>query len=181
MRRRMASLLNVISLLLCVLMLLLWLRSYHRSDTLKWTGRVLNWKDVSKLRIVMIYSGQGCLELAVAQDPYWSARDAVIADPWQYVAQNYPEHPANAQIEFGYKRTWHNFGAITGGDEGTRTTTIVSMSIDSYRNVAFGPGRVLGSVEHFQALSLPHWIFVLLFGLLPARKILRWIRQYRHG
>src|SRR5438067_11750652 len=152
MRRVMATLLHWISLLLCVLMLLLWLRSYQRSDTLRWTGRVLDWKDVS--RIVMIYSGQGCLEFAVAQDRYWSARDAVIADPWQYLAQDYPEYPANAQIESGSKRTWHNFGAIAGSDEGMRPTTIISMSLssDSRRTIAFGPGRILGSVEHFRAV-----------------------------
>jgi hypothetical protein len=179
MRRWLARLLHAISLLLCVLMLLLWVRSYYRSDTLRWAGRFLETGEASKLRIVMIYSGQGCLEFAAAQDTYWVASDAVIAEPWLYVADNRPQHPSETQTKLRSKRAWNNFGVLTGSDDGETGTVIVAgLSSDSYRTIATGPGWILGLVESFKAVWVPHWVFVLLFGVLPLLRACRRVQQH---
>ena len=67
MKRWAAKFINGLSLLMCVSAVFLWVRSYYLSDTLRWTGRVLEHSESSKLRILMIYSGQGCIEIAAAR------------------------------------------------------------------------------------------------------------------
>jgi hypothetical protein len=170
-----------ISLLMCMLTSALWMRSYRRSDTIRWVGRTFEIREPSKLRVVMIYSGQGCIEVAMARDPYWSARDSAITHPWMYVVEDKPKHPAMTQIrsgstlflvedepalpamsqvQAGSKRTWGGFGMISGGTEGP----------------AAGPGFALLSwTESFKAVWMPHWFLTLLFGALPAQKAYRWM------
>ena len=169
-------------LLMLTFTVLLWVRSYYRSDTLRWTGRLFEQKEISKLRILMIYSGQGCIEVATAQDPYWSSTDGAIAEPWLYLANYNPEHPANTRVNCRSKQNWHNFGIIVGSDEESADGSIPPIyTWGRFTTVAAGPGLILGHVESFTALWLPHWLLVLLFGAVPARKTWRWLKAKRKG
>src|SRR5687767_9519205 len=111
-----------VSVVMCVLSCLLWKRSYERADAIRWIGRMFEIGDVSKLRVVMVYSGQGCIEVAVARDGYWSARDTAIANPWVYATEDKPGHPSMTAVDSGSKRTFDGFYP-TGGDWGPPATT----------------------------------------------------------
>jgi hypothetical protein len=86
MRRRLFSILSALSLLLCVAVVVLWVRSYIMPDAVAWTGagRLIEWSIHSKRGRIGIEGIQTSNSVATAASRWtWDSGDSFWA-PWDW-------------------------------------------------------------------------------------------------
>src|SRR3954468_1641153 len=93
MKRRIANVLSAISLVLCLACAMLWVRSYFRSDSVRFAKVVDKGEQPWRVRTLMIYSGKGCVEVAVGRDAYYLPERGTMEEWWFYRGEDRPVHP----------------------------------------------------------------------------------------
>lgn len=192
MRRHLATFSFFFSLLLCVTVGLLWLRSVVTSDSLRYETKqhspgYLRWRQVS----LDSDRGEFVFQYYTAEyvsDVPWAARriDAMAAGDERYAFAHLLGHFPRATWKatpLGTERFSHPYGTIwlTGkmaSEEPTWATRLRRLGF----HWAASPREPLRAFDDpmtlwttVRAVGAPYWFVLLLTAILPARRLRRWL------
>jgi hypothetical protein len=151
-RRRLFTILSVLSLLLCLATLILWVRSYRYGEGVRYTLPSLrNWR---------VQSLRGQLGFATG-----------VEEPSLQVWANFP---------VGWSR-WSDPARLRLTDQEFSEAHSPSARRRSVWFLGFG-FHFLHSVRYpFHDIAVPHWFLALLFAILPPLHLRAILRSRRHG
>jgi hypothetical protein len=155
MKRRLLNLLTVLSLMLCVVMCVLWMRSYWRTDYFAYTGVKPRGQEVRSSEIA-IQAHRGRVVAVLNEQRFAvSAENYVEIFPRRWLLQSFER----TQAPLGPISNWGGFG---------------------YSAVS-GP-RPQSNVMREVWIGFPLWFPAALFTLLPAARLYRRLRpRHRPG
>ncbi|HEV8605133.1 MAG TPA: hypothetical protein VGQ99_07190, partial [Tepidisphaeraceae bacterium] len=174
MKRRVMSLATALSLVSCWAAMLVWGRSHSRSDAVKFQ-RVLDAGQPLKVLTIVLYSGAGCVEVTLAKDVLYWPDQLELPGRSLYLSEDRPAHPVSAPINLGWRRRFAGFGVTKDWSNKPPSLTLITLP---------GVGRLMvakpvGWTESFRAVWVPYWVFVVMFGVMPGRRVYLWWRGRR--
>jgi hypothetical protein len=159
-----------ISLVICIALCVLWGRGYWRSDAVQFAQVIEKGEQPWRVRTLMIYSGKGCLEVAAARDAYYLPGSGTVEKWWFYRGEDRPKHPSAGS---GVVRKLAGFGMIEEENGGPPLLTVPLMK------KLFLTSRQTHWTEMFRGIWAPYWFLVLVFGVMPGRRIYWWAENRR--
>jgi hypothetical protein len=159
-------------LLLLAAICLLWVRSYNASDRVAWTSSDRN-HGKNHLTIAAFDSAKGAVEVS------WSNYHALTADEPPrvkrfYHVESWAMSPMERRLEDGWRKDIAGFGMMHD---------FVDKQIRTIREEEMRRSARLFEIpmitESRRSIWMPHWFLVLVFGMVPMKKIYRWSKS-RH-
>src|SRR5258706_13726791 len=175
MQRRVQGILVGFWIVICISSCALWARSYWKSDGVSW--RRVAGNEPVKARTVMIYSARGGIEVALVREQTYFTPEMPVPRGWRYESAGSPPAPGKTPIELGWRKSAYGFGM-----EHDWSTPNGFFNLAGLPGVGqmFIPAPV-GWTESKRAVWVPHWFLVLISGMAPVRRILRWARSRRRS
>jgi hypothetical protein len=163
------------SLTLCAITCVLWVRSYHVSDALRYR-KAMDHAFPLHARTALLYSGAGAVQLGWGTGVHYAAEDTPSPSIWSYVCERDPEHPSKTAINSGWKHSFPGFGVLSDSKQGPPMSNLPYLG-DLFVPVGYQWQRSTW------AMWAPHWFLALLLSALPMRQLHRWltVRRRRKG
>jgi hypothetical protein len=171
---RVSNITAALSLVLCVALLMLWVRSYGSGEMLRY-GKVFAPGRPLKVRTITFTSAAGRIELAVAKEHIYLENYSAPSEGISYWHEDSPQ-PSTYQLKMGWQREFLGFGILKDWENRPSITTLVYV----ITGIPYGvPMKPLGWTESLYRFWLPHWAFVILAAALPLLRSFRWNQRRR--
>jgi len=173
-KRRVGNVLSCLSLVIAIAISVLWERSYEHGEQICLSKMVTTGEE-TRWRRWVFSSGAGCICVARGVE-VWDFGDAakVLKDSVKYIEDFDPQDPGEVLIHSGWVRSFAGFGVANDWQDNQPPETGLRMLPLLGRLFPRNPWT-----ESYRGVWVPHWFLVLLFVVMPARKIYRWQRSQR--
>jgi hypothetical protein len=169
MKRRVGNVLVGFSLVICIALCVFWVRSYWRSDAW-WFESAQESAQLRRVRIFLVYNGAGRVQLAMARNTLYGPESWRPRHWFTYRAGSGPANPANTAVTAGWVKTFAGFGVINDWQ-------LAPPPAQIERWVTVSGTLVIN--DSFRSLFVPHWFLILVFGMMPARRIYQRVKSRR--
>ncbi len=167
MKRRVMNILAGVSLVLCIGMCVLWVRSYWRSDAW-WFSDVEERAESRRVRTLLVYSGAGRVQLGIGRDILYGAQPSRPSHWFSYLVNRGPANPANTAVTAGWVKKFAGFGVINDWE-------VIPTGSAIKRWIAVSGGTLVIR-ESFRSVWAPHWFLAVVFAICPLRRVYLWRR-----
>jgi len=171
MRRWIIKITTALSLALCIAICALWIRSYYRSDAVRYR-KAIDHEEPMHARVSVLYSGAGAVQFGVGTSLHYMPRETSPPYWWSYSCEDDPEQPSQTPITTGWKHSIAGFGLLSDRKSGPPMS---NLPLVGHLFVPTG----FQWTRDFAAVWVPHWSLALLFAMLPARRMQLWLRSRR--
>jgi hypothetical protein len=145
------------------------MRSYWKSDAW-WFSDSEGSGQPQRVRTLLVYSGAGRVQVAMGRDIIYGPQLSRLPHGFTYRAESGPANPALTAVTAGWVKTMAGFGVINDWEADPPASAIKAW-------VAVSGNLVIK--ESFRSVFVPHWFLILVFALMPGRRIYRWAKVRR--
>ena len=157
-----------VSLVMCVAVCVLWVRSLERGDGVGWSMMTVEPGQWERAGTIWLYSGSGSILLGKWVEHHSQPLPLEMHPGFTRATDSPPVSPNNFPLHLGWRHAWGGFGSMHDWQAPPQPNQSGFPALNLLQYFW---------IESSRALWVPHWLVALLFALLPAR----WIYTWRKG